>query len=262
MQEITAAQLTPQVAALLPKSGHTYRRCLAVLDGVQSGRIFTDDRHHPTWAAAQELADGTLFLGGALTGELIRDLIALLLPSSDVVIAAAPDDPLLALVPEAEYDQGDIDFDERDPAVDLERLVVVPAGLRLARIDAELLPRCEWGDYLTEMFGGVERALANGLGFCMLDGETVVSECYAGPLVRGTLELGAVTHKDYRQRGLARSVCARTTLECERLGYVTWWNCATRNLGSAAIARSLGYRSEQHYRVLAWFKPETVTDDA
>jgi hypothetical protein len=247
---------TAAVAALFPESGHVYRRGLAVLDGVQAGRVLTDDPAAPTWAVVQETSEGTIFLGGSFDAELVATIVAALRREHDVVFGAPAGDPRLALMPpEPEYDGADTDFSERDPAVDLEHLVHVPAGLRLARIDAELLERCAWGGYKVDVFGGSAAALEHGLGYCLLDGDTVVSEAYAGPISRGTLEMGTITHPKYRQRGYALVVCARTLLECERLGYQTWWNCARQNLGSAAIARKLGYRREEEFTLLAWFAP-------
>jgi hypothetical protein len=41
--DMTPTHVKPALAALFPESGYVYRRCLAVLDGVQAGRILTDD---------------------------------------------------------------------------------------------------------------------------------------------------------------------------------------------------------------------------
>jgi hypothetical protein len=256
VKEITPAHVTPALAALFPASGYVYRRCLAVLDGVQAGRILTDAAATPTRAVVQETSEGTLFIGGSFDAASVAALVAELLREHDVVFGAPAGDPRLAwMPPEPRYDGTDLDFSERDPAVDLQRLVHVPAGLRLERIDAELLERCAWGGYKVDVFGSSAAALEHGLGYCLLDGDTVVSEAFAGPLSRGTLEMGTITHEDYRRRGLASIVCARTLLECERLGYQTWWNCTKQNLGSAAMARKLGYRREDEFRVLAWSAP-------
>jgi GNAT superfamily N-acetyltransferase len=225
-----------------------------VLAGTSGGAILTDDPQAPSWAAVHELSDdGTLFLAGALSQALVAEVIERLRRERVVVLGLAPDDPLLPLLPpDPDYDGADIDFEDRDPAVDLERLSVPPLGLRLARIDRELAQRCTWPPW---MGAGIEAALAHGVGYCLLDGELVVSEAFAGPLVDGALEMGTITHADYRRRGLGTVVCAHTILECERLGYVTWWNTATTNASSAGLARKLGYRSERQYRVLAWYPP-------
>jgi len=251
--ELSLQQVTLALRALCPTQGPTYRRCFAVLDGVAPGRIATDDAAAPTWLVVQEsFDDGTLFLGGALEPEPVAELIELFRQTIGVTIGLLPDDPLLAVLPpNPDYDGGAIDFEERAPEVALERLVQPPDGLRLARIDAELLPRCAWGPW---MITNMETALDHGLGYCLLDGEQVVSEAFAGSNVGGLLEMGTIIHADYRGRGLGTVVCARTILECERLGHRTWWNTALTNVASMGLARKLGYRVERPYRVLAWFQ--------
>jgi hypothetical protein len=254
--DMTPAHVTPALAALFPESGYVYRRCLAVLDGVQAGRILTDDAAASSWAIVQEISEGTIILGGPFDAESLAALITELRREHGVVFGAPEDDPRWALMPPGpDYVGADIDFSERDPSIDLERMVHVPAGLRLERIDAELLERCAWGGYKVDVFGSRTAALEHGLGYCLLDGDTVVSEAFAGPISRGTLEMGTITHEDYRRLGLASIVCARTLLECERLGYQTWWSCAKQNDGSAAMARKLGYRREEEFQLLAWFAP-------
>jgi hypothetical protein len=253
MIELSPGEGTPALRALCPTAGHTYRRCFAVLDGSSRGRILTDDPAAPGWVAIHEGADeGTLFLAGSLSRELVAELIGILRRERMVVVGLTPDDPLLALLPDdPDYDGGDIDFEDRVPEVDLARFMAPPAGLRLARIDQDLLPRCAWGPW---MCASLETALDHGLGYCLLDGAQVVSEAFAGPVVEGALEVGTITHETYRGRGLATVVCARTIIECEWLGYRTWWNTALQNAASVGLARKLGYRTERQYRVLAWYR--------
>jgi hypothetical protein len=224
-----------------------------VLDGTAGGRVLTDDPVAPAWAAIQEDSDdGTLFLAGSLTPELVAELIRTLRRERGVTLGLTPNDPLQALLPpDPDYDGVAIDFEDRDPGVALEGMVEPPGGYRLMRIDEELAPRCAWGPW---MAASLDAALEHGLGYCLLDGDLVVAEGFAGPNVGGDLEIGTITHEAYRHRGLGTVVCARTILECERLGYRVWWNTALQNVASAGLACKLGYRTERPYRVLAWFK--------
>ena len=248
--EITPTEVSPALRVLLPSKGYTYRRFFAVLDGTAGGRILTDDATAPSWIAVHELSsDGCLFLGGALTRELVGEIIDVLRSDRTVTLAVEPNDALLALVPDPSRESHDMDFDDRDPAMDLEPLCAPPDDLRLALIDHEIEPRCLWTPW---MFIDGRSAVELGVGYCLLDGDEVASESYAGPQVNGELEIAVITRDGYRQRGLATIVAARTILECERRGYRTWWNTSLDNVGSASIARSLGYRSERHYRTLVW----------
>ena len=49
-------------------------------------------------------------------------------------------------------------------------------------------------------------------------------------------------------------VTARLIQEIEAKGKRTYWNCTIQNVGSAAIARKLGYRIRKEFRCMAWRK--------
>ncbi len=260
MLEITSEQVTPALEALFPPTGYVVgHRCFGVLAGTRVGRIFTDDPAAPRWGAVQERPFDTLFLGGSLDAGRVAQICTTLRRDRDVVFGARPGVPFLDLMPLGHLpthpdEHLDLDFTNRSPEVDLERLAQAPDGLRLERIDRDLLARCAWGSLMIEMAGGPDQALRHGLGYCLMHGDTIVAEANAGPAARGVIELGTIAHPEHRGRGYATIVSARTALECERLGYALWWNCAKANRASAAIARKLGFRDEQVYRLLVWPK--------
>lgn len=248
MVELVPGAAAEAVRGLMPRDGYAWRRCFGVLDGASRGRVLADDLDTPTWAAVQEFSDdNVLFLGGSLRREQAVAAIEAL--RRDRSVSVGWRDELVGLLPAgAAVDRVDLDFEDRDPAIDLAPLAAAPAGLRLARIDAGLLDRCLWFPWMVRE----DAPLDLGLGYCLLDGERVVSEAFAGPAVDGVLEMAVITDAAYRRRGLARVVSAQTILECERRGAATWWNTSLDNAGSAALARTLGYRSERRHRVLAW----------
>ena len=102
------------------------------------------------------------------------------------------------------------------------------------------------------MFGSLERAVQNMIGYCLMQGDTIVCEAEAAPITRGLAELGVETREAYRQKGLATVTCAYVIRECEALGYRVFWNAAQQNAGSVALARRLGFQKEQPFSVMAW----------
>lgn len=251
MIELAPGQATSAVRALCPMSGYAWRRCVAVLDGSAGGRILTDDPAAPRWVGVQEFSDASvLFLAGSLDRDLVAGVIGRLRRERVVSVGLAPESSLQALLPHDFGEEGaDIELEDRDPGVDLARLVVTPAGLRLVPIEQDLVPRCMWGPW---MVASLETAVDYGLGYCLLEGDQVVAEAFAGPAVGGVLEMAVITREGYQRRGLATVVCARTILECERRGNRTWWNTGAANAGSLGLARKLGYRTERRFSVLVW----------
>jgi RimJ/RimL family protein N-acetyltransferase len=253
MIEITPRQITDNLRTLFPRATPNPLRCFAILEGRAVGRILTDDPVHPRWAAVQALADGTLYLGGRFEAPVLAELVRDLRKTSEVVILLWPDDPRLALLPpDPDYVGVAIDFTQRANAQDEWPLRPSPEGCHLQRMDAALHRRSNSYDWNVATFGSAERALEQGLGFCLLRDETIVCEAFAGPAALGMIELGVGTHEAYRGRGFATYTCLHLVQECERLGYQTFWNAAQQNLASVALARRLGYQVEHELSVLAW----------
>jgi RimJ/RimL family protein N-acetyltransferase len=109
---------------------------------------------------------------------------------------------------------------------------------------------------LIHMFGSVQQALEWGYGLCLMHGDELLCEAFAGPAANGIIEIGVETHPHHMRKGYATITCAHLIHEMELQGYITYWNCARDNLPSAALAHKLGYQTEKEYRLLAWFKKD------
>ena len=254
MIELVPAQVTEALRALFVPDAPISLRCFAVLEGVAAGRILADDPAAPRRAVVQEAGFGTLYLGGDLDAPLLARIVAELRRERDVIACLWPDDPRLALLPpDPDYSGAALDFTDRAADDDLRRYLQVPTGCELRRTDLALLRRGADYDLAVAVFGSPERALERGLGYCLVQGDTILCAAFAGPPASGLIELGVTTHEVYRGRGYATVTCAHLVRECEQLGYRTYWNCAEQNRASAALARKLGYRTEREQRVLAWF---------
>ena len=67
MIKINSSQVTPELHRMFARDMPTVVRALAVLGGLNAGKIFTDDPSCPSWGLVQENDDGTLYLGGNFT---------------------------------------------------------------------------------------------------------------------------------------------------------------------------------------------------
>jgi GNAT superfamily N-acetyltransferase len=217
------------------------------------GRLLVDNVAAPTFAVVQEVAEGTAYVGGAVTPSALAVAVEQLRSEQEVVICLWPDAPLAAMLPPAaDYDGTAIDFVDRVPTVDLGALTLAPSGYTLAPITADLVPALSGYDYYIAMFGGAAAALNHTVGFCLLHANQVVSEAVAGPLTHGIAEIGAGTREEYRRNGLATVVAARVIQACEALGYAPFWNASQQNRPSVALAQRLGFQTERSFRVVAW----------
>jgi RimJ/RimL family protein N-acetyltransferase len=256
--------VSPAVRLLFNQPQPIGIRLNAILDGTAQGILLVDDPDHPSMAFIQELADRQLYFGGAVTLELLAQLVDRLRQDSELSFGFWPQDwrarpkyPFLHPTPD--YIGVAIDFTDRDPQVHLSSMAEPPLTCRLARTNLNLLERLN-DDWPKNMFGSFTAALQYGLGYCLLgDNDEILSNAFAGPASGGLIEIGVGTPPEQRGMGYATIVCARLIKECESLGYQTFWNTNMQNLPSVGLARKLGYRTERPWRVYWWDKAEEPT---
>jgi hypothetical protein len=256
MIEIHPAQITPQLRALFDPRMPAGFRCFAVIAGDVAGRIFTDDPIRPTWGLVQEAAFGTLYPGGALESFTWQRLIAKLREDGDVLVGLWPDDRRIQLLPPApDYDGFTLDFTNRPAGTGLEEyLRELPDGCIIRTLDRELFERSTGRDFYCTMYGSAERVLETVQARFLMRADEICCESYAYFAALGIIEIATSTSEPYYGRGYATMTCAHLIQACEAQGYQTYWNCAKQNLASAAVARKLGFRTENEYRLLAWLK--------
>ncbi len=257
MIQITPNQVTPTLRNLFPTDSPQAHRCFAVLDGLEhKGKIITDDPINPTWAIAREAFDGGIFLGGKLDKATVENVTAMLRKEDEILICIDPDDPHLDLLPPDPYYEGwAIDFYDRPIGEGLDQYISrVPDGMALRRLDRDLIIRTQWGPDDVKFHGGLDIWEQTCFGYCLMQGDDILSEATVGPAALGLREPGVITYEDHRGKGYGTMVSARLVQEIESLGDKTYWNCAKQNVSSAAIARKLGYTIEREFRVIAWKK--------
>ena len=227
-------------------------RLWAMLDGVVSPRLVVDDAEAPTWALLQELAEGTVYIGGGPGPERLSSAIHALRQWQDVVICAWPAAGFpLASLPAPDYRGMAVDFTCRSPTGDLAALTPLPPHYELRRLEPAMLPLLDGFDYYVAMFGSAEAALQGTVGYYVAHAGEIVAEAVAGPFARGIAEIGVGTKPQHRGRGLATAAAARLLQACEELGFRPLWNAAQHNAPSVALARRLGFVIEQPFEVYA-----------
>jgi hypothetical protein len=245
------SQVTPELHALFDPSDPAFVRCQAFLDGHAAGRIFTDHPETPTWGVVQEAAFGSLYLAGMLEQAVLQPLVDSLRSQGNVLVGLWQDDPRWQLLPsEPDFIGSTLEFTDREKTQDLPS---VPQGCTLRRLDHTLGKQILGRNFLMRMFGSLDQALNWGYGLCLLRGDELLCETFAGPAASGVIEIGVETHPHHMRKGYAYITCAHLVDRMEALDYATYWNCAGDNLPSAALARRLGYRTEREYRLKAWF---------
>lgn len=249
---LTPSQVTPELKALFSLDEPAGLRCQAVLDDRAAGAIFTDHPETPSWGVVQEAAFGSLYLGGHPSSALLAQLISDLRLKGDVLVGLREGDPRWSLFPSApDYSGYTLEFTERAAG---SALPEVPHGCVLRRLDHSLSKQILDRNLLIRMFGSIQNALEWGYGLCLLQGDELLCEAFAGPSAGELIEIGVETQPRHMHKGYGTLTCSHLISFMEQQGFNTYWNCAKQNLPSVALARRLGYQTEREYRLLAWNK--------
>lgn len=255
MIEVQPAQITPALRALFREDLPAGLRCFAVLAGDNAGRIWTDDLQNPTWGIVQEGAFGTLYLEGTFPHGLLTAFINQRRQYGDVLYGFWDDDDALkSHFPEPGY-RGRV-FEGIRTELDrgfLDYLNQIPPDCTLRPIDRDLFRRIEDYTFYSEMFGSPERALERSFGYCLMRGDDLLCEAFAGTSFRDVIEIGVNTREAERNKGYAKMTCAAVIQEAEQRGYQAYWNCAAQNIPSFSVASQLGWKPMRKYSLLGWF---------
>lgn len=128
----------------------------------------------------------------------------------------------------------------------------LPAGLQLVRIGAEQVQQNEGlfsHDVLQRFFTKAD-FLQDGLGFCVMDGDTLVGFALSNYPIRDDILEVYVRVPDkpqYRQKGLGMTLCATLIEYCLEHDIEPVWDAA--NAVSAHMAQKLGYRIAQEWEM-------------
>lgn len=94
----------------------------------------------------------------------------------------------------------------------------------------------------------LENQKKRGFGKCLVHGKKVVVWISADCSGDDECEIGIITTKDYRKKGLGLLTAAVAVDDCLSNGYsLVGWHCDYGNEGSIRVARKVGFRKERDY---------------
>lgn len=137
----------------------------------------------------------------------------------------------------------------------------LPAEFEFVRVDAEFLQRSQLKNHdgVTRWITGWHSTadfLANGLGFCIVAGDTIASMSIMDCRWGETCEIGIRTDMTFRRRGLAALVVAGMVDACLAQGITTiGWHCLRTNIGSRRTAEKVGFAHVADYVAYSSFFP-------
>ena len=129
----------------------------------------------------------------------------------------------------------------------------IPTKFKLHKIDLELAKRILADpEHISEdhvfNFDSAEDFVQRGLGYVILDGETIISGASSYAICNRGIEIQVNTNPAYRRQGLATIASAALLIECLETGRKPHWDAG--NPESAQLACNLGFVPVGTYSML------------
>lgn len=140
---------------------------------------------------------------------------------------------------------------------------MVPPNFCMVHIDEVFLRRIDLKNidevvkWVNSNWNSPESFLKNGVGFCLLHNNTIVSWCLTDCITGNKCEIGITTDEDYRKRGFATATVAATVEYCLSQGFTDiGWHTGSTNVGSQKTAEKVGFEKvlKDTYHFF-WFYP-------
>lgn len=129
-------------------------------------------------------------------------------------------------------------------------------AFELKRVDGDLLGKKCALKNLKRVTGWIESFwpsigcfLDKGIGYCLIQDQTIVNWCLSVFKVGRQVELGLETVEGYGCRGFAKQVSTACIRYCLKHGLQPLWNCEARNFPSVRVAKAIGFVKKEDYYV-------------
>jgi GNAT superfamily N-acetyltransferase len=116
-----------------------------------------------------------------------------------------------------------------------------PEKFSLRKIDKEIYPKL-FGRVIPSFSWDSEQAFfTGGTGFCLMGGDKFACSSISTFIGNGRIDIGIETNPEYRRQGLGAPTAVTMVRYCLEHGYQPVWGCLKDNIGSALIAKKVGF---------------------
>jgi RimJ/RimL family protein N-acetyltransferase len=131
---------------------------------------------------------------------------------------------------------------------------LMPEGFELKKMDAILFEKYvkEMDSSYNKLWGSCNNFISNGFGFCVLKNGEFVSICNTYYVKQGSAEIDITTRDEFRRQGFALITCSAFIVYCAKNNIKPLWDCDGGNESSKNLAKKLGFKSVENYRMHWW----------
>ncbi|MCA9977564.1 MAG: GNAT family N-acetyltransferase [Anaerolineales bacterium] len=249
-----------KVIPLFRHIDHSIAIVFAVLEGNSPGRVFVANASQPT-SAFLFPEDSFYYITGNADDDAFCQSVRHLLFDEILPNAAEKEMILFSFnniwrqrLDELLQEKGVIrihrkmfDFNPEKHAAYRKTQKAIPDGMHLQPIDAELAERFP-------NYHSVIDLHSKRFGYCLMDGENIVSECNAIYVGGGEAEIDIHTTEEYQGKGYAQLVASKFIEACQIKGLRPNWSCWPERQASWALAKKLGFEERPDVPAHLWFE--------
>ncbi|WP_424474940.1 GNAT family N-acetyltransferase [Oceanobacillus kimchii] len=101
---------------------------------------------------------------------------------------------------------------------------------------------------ILEFWSSPEKFLRNGIGYCIIYKNEIVSVCFSGFVANKIHCMDIETLEEHRGNKLAQRVALTFVEECMDKHLIPYWDCMESNKPSIAVAESIGLKNVFNYK--------------
>jgi RimJ/RimL family protein N-acetyltransferase len=244
--------------------------CMAVIAGINPGRIWVDSKEKPTSGLLVDNVWAFFLAGNPNNSEFNASIRKIL---KDELFPIAKDQEKITYGEWIIYfesqdwlDKIENELGIKDPVPEkryhylFEKMLIpnwrekIPKGFVMRKMDESLLKQEKLENlddakgWITSHYGSKEKFLELGSGFCLVENdEKIASWCVSDWSEGNRIEIGIVTANEYRRRGFATLCTAAHVEYYHKKGYQIGWHCYETNEASWRTAEKVGFRRNKSY---------------
>ncbi|ERJ13867.1 GNAT family N-acetyltransferase [Haloplasma contractile] len=104
-------------------------------------------------------------------------------------------------------------------------------------------------DEIIKMWGSVDTFLRDGIGFCAIKDNELISWSTTRYKSKSKCGIGVRTISKYQRKGIATALCNHVLHECKKQNLHTYWDSWKTNSPSVSIAKKNGFKEDFTYEV-------------
>lgn len=247
---------------------HGQIEAIAVIEAINPGRIFVDDRNHPQtgliWLGNN---DGFIFFGDEHNEKFIREINGFI---DSVIIPEARKVQLEWFEGVGNHERWNNMiqqvFEHRQLGTWVQRVYTLQQShynlysdpvinedydvikIEKSLFEYELIKNIDFiNEKILEFWTSIEDFLDNGIGYCIIHQNEAVSICFSGFVVENVHCINIETLKPHQGKKLAQLVAHHFVNDCLKNNAVPYWDCMEMNKPSVAVAEKIGFKIVYEY---------------